>query len=79
MQSYIKFILILCSIMNINTKCSKGQYERLGKCKDCGIGTYSRDGKECEYCSPGTYAPRHPDNAPRRRGHHNAGPTARRC
>lgn len=60
MQSYIKilkFILILCSIMNINTKCSKGQYEKLGKCKDCGIGTYSRDGKECEYCSPGTYAP----------------------
>ena len=60
MQSYIKilkFILILCSIININTKCSKGQYEKLGKCKDCGIGTYSRDGKECEFCSPGTYAP----------------------
>ena len=43
--------------MNINTKCSKGQYEKFGKCKDCGVGTYSRDGKECEYCSPGTYAP----------------------
>ena len=60
MTSYykiIKFILILCLIMNINTKCSKGQYEKKGKCHDCSVGTFSRDGKECELCSPGTYAP----------------------
>ena len=61
MHSYtkaLKFILMLCLIMNINTKCKAGQYRRLKGCLDCPTGTYSTDGDnyDCIYCSPGTYA-----------------------